>query len=78
MVRGKDPTSLSLINVDLDLSEKNPISDMGVENSKMKEKDPIVQLLSLRRFMNIRHLNLSKNRIGLPSILALSKGLIHN
>lgn len=42
MVRGKDPTSLSLINIDLDLSEKNPISDMGVENSKMKEKDPIV------------------------------------
>lgn len=28
--------------------------------------------------MNLTILNLSKNRMGLPSILALSKGLIHN
>lgn len=28
--------------------------------------------------MSLRSLNLSKNRIGLPSILALSKGMIHN
>ena len=28
--------------------------------------------------MNLTSLNLSKNRMGLPSILALSKGLVHN
>ena len=36
MAKGKDPTALSLINVDLDFSEKNPIDD--IMNSSEKSK----------------------------------------
>jgi len=49
-----------------------------LNSSINEEESTIVRLLKQKRFYFLKHLNISGNKMGLPSILALTTGLILN